>query len=49
MLVKFEDGEKFYYLAPQNRVGDEIEMEPNSEIKTGNCLPLKDIQWYRYS
>ena len=44
MLVKFEDGKKFYYLAPQNiNVGDIIQNGPNSEIKTGNCLPLKDI------
>ena len=44
MLVKFEDGEKFYYLAPQNiKIGDKIKNGPNSEIKIGNCLPLKDI------
>ncbi len=44
MLVKFEDGEKFYYLAPQNiKVGDKIKNGSNSEIKVGNCLPLKDI------
>ena len=44
MLVKFEDGERFYYLAPQKiNVGDKISNGSNSEIKTGNCLPLKDI------
>ena len=44
MLVKFEDGEKFYYLAPQNiKVGDKIRNGPESEIKVGNCLPLQDI------
>ena len=44
MLVKFDDGKKFYYLAPQNiKVGDKIQNGSNSEIKTGNCLPLKDI------
>jgi large subunit ribosomal protein L2 len=44
MLVKFEDKQKFYYLAPQNiKVGDRIENGPNSEIKIGNCLPLQDI------
>jgi len=44
MLVKFEDGEKFYYLAPQNiKIGDKILNGPNAEIKIGNCLPLKDI------
>ena len=44
MLVKFEDDKKYYYLAPQNiKVGDKIQNGPNSEIKTGNCLQLKDI------
>ncbi len=44
MLVKFEDGEKFYYLAPQNvKIGDKIKNGSGSEIKVGNCLPLQDI------
>ncbi len=44
MLIKFEDGERFYYLAPQKiKVGDKIQNGPNSEIKIGNCLPLRDI------
>ena len=44
MLVKFEDNQRFYYLAPQNiKVGDKIQNGSNSEIKVGNCLPLKDI------
>ena len=44
MLVKFDDGEKAYYLAPQNiKVGEQIQNGPNSEIKIGNALPLKDI------
>ena len=44
MLVKFEDGEKFYYLAPQDvKKGDKIQNGANSEIKIGNCLPLQDI------
>ena len=44
MLVKFEDGEKFYYLAPQDvKKGDKIQNGSNSEIKIGNCLPLQDI------
>ena len=44
MLVKFEDGEKFYYLAPQKiKIGDKIQNGSNSEIKEGNCLQLKDI------
>ncbi len=44
MLVKFEDGEKFYYLAPQNiKVGDIVRNGSNIEIKNGNCMPLQDI------
>ena len=44
MLVRFDDGKNFYYLAPQNiKVGDKIENGENAEIKVGNCLPLKDI------
>ncbi len=44
MLVKFEDGEKFYYLSPQGiKVGEIIQNGPNSEIKVGNSLPLRDI------
>ena len=44
MLVKFEDNQRFYYLAPQKiKVGDKIQNGSNSEIKIGNCLPLKDI------
>ncbi len=44
MLVKFDDGERSYYLAPQKiKVGDTIQNGPNSEIKLGNTLPLKDI------
>tara|TARA_B100001996_G_scaffold284771_1_gene225089 strand:- start:24 stop:581 length:558 start_codon:yes stop_codon:yes gene_type:complete len=44
MLVKFEDGEKFYYLAPKDvKVGQKIKNGPNAEIKLGNCLKLQDI------
>ena len=44
MLVKFEDNQKFYYLAPQKiKVGDHIQNGSSSEIKIGNCLPLQDI------
>ena len=44
MLVKFEDGERFYYLAPQKiNIGDKIENGSNCEIKVGNCLPLQEI------
>ncbi len=44
MLIKFNDNEMKYYLAPQNvKVGDTIENGSNAEIKPGNSLPLKDI------
>jgi large subunit ribosomal protein L2 len=44
MLVKFEDGQHFYYLAPQKiKVGDTIENGSKKEIKIGNCMPLEDI------
>ena len=44
MLVKFEDGMHFYYLAPQKiKVGDVIENGSAKEIKVGNCMPLRDI------
>jgi len=36
MLVKFPDGERYYYLAPKEiKVGDKISNGPNSEIKVG--------------
>ena len=44
MLIKFEDGTHFYYLAPQKiKVGDIVENGPEKEIKVGNCMPLRDI------
>ena len=44
MLVKYEDGEKAYMLAPQNiKIGDKIISGNNKEIKIGNCMPLHDI------
>ena len=44
MLIKFEDGQNSYYLAPQKiKVGDKIENGSNKEIKIGNSMPLKDI------
>ncbi|MDC0215763.1 50S ribosomal protein L2 [Candidatus Pelagibacter sp.] len=44
MLVKFDDGEHCYYLAPQKiKVGDTIENGEKKEIKIGNCMPLQDI------
>jgi len=44
MLVKFDDGERSYYLAPQKiKVGDKIVNGSKKEIKVGNCMPLQDI------
>ena len=44
MLVKFDDGQHFYYLAPQKiQVGDKVENGSEKEIKVGNCMPLRDI------
>ena len=44
MLIKFQDGAHFYYLAPQKiKVGDIVENGSEKEIKVGNCMPLRDI------
>ena len=44
MLVKFEDGERSYYLAPQKvKVGDTVLNGSNIEFKIGNCMPLEEI------
>ena len=44
MLIKFQDGTHFYYLAPQKiNVGDVVENGLAKEIKVGNCMPLSDI------
>ena len=44
MLVKFDDGQHFYYLAPQKiYIGDKVENGSEKEIKVGNCMPLRDI------
>ena len=44
MLVKFQDNQHFYYLAPQNiKIGDVIENGSKKEIKVGNCMPIQDI------
>jgi len=43
-LVRYEDGEYRYILAPDNlKVGDTIIAGPNAEFKDGNALPLKNI------
>jgi len=44
MLIKYDDEQYSYVLAPQNtKVGDEISSGRNKEIKAGNCMPLSDI------
>ncbi|MDP4147276.1 MAG: 50S ribosomal protein L2 [Bacillota bacterium] len=43
-LVSYADGEKRYILAPVGlKVGDVIVSGPDSDIKVGNALPLKNI------
>ena len=43
-LVKYEDGERRYILAPDKiKVGDVIVSGPDAEFKDGNALPLKNI------
>ncbi len=43
-LVKYEDGEKRYIIAPAGlKVGDKIMAGPEADIKPGNALPLINI------
>ncbi len=43
-LVKYEDGEKRYILAPNGlKVGDVVVSGKNADIKVGNALPLEFI------
>lgn len=43
-LLNYADGEKRYILAPNGlKVGDKVVSGPDSDIKVGNALPLKDI------
>lgn len=43
-LVKYEDGDVSYIIAPQKlSVGDKIFSGIDVDIKTGNCLPLRNI------
>jgi large subunit ribosomal protein L2 len=43
-LINYLDGEKRYILAPKGlKVGMEIVSGPDSDIKVGNALPLKNI------
>jgi large subunit ribosomal protein L2 len=43
-LLHYADGEKRYILAPVGlKQGDRVENGVGSDIKTGNCLPLRNI------
>ena len=43
-LIKYEDGEFRYIIAPQKLgLGEKIISSENADIKEGNCLPLKNI------
>ncbi|ASU85661.1 50S ribosomal protein L2 [Nocardiopsis gilva YIM 90087] len=43
-LLHYVDGEKRYILAPAGlKQGDKVENGPTSDIKPGNCLPLRNI------
>ena len=43
-LVKYEDGEKRYILAPNGlKAGDKIVAGPEADIIAGNALPLSNI------
>jgi large subunit ribosomal protein L2 len=43
-LLKYADGERRYILAPLGiQVGDKLVSGPDSEIKTGNTLPVRNI------
>jgi len=43
-LLKYEDGEKRYIVAPQGlSVGDTVLSGADVEVKAGNCMPIKAI------
>ncbi|MEQ9316788.1 MAG: 50S ribosomal protein L2 [Henriciella sp.] len=43
-LIKYEDGEQSYIIAPQRlAVGDKVVTSKTADIKPGNVLPLKNI------
>src|SRR6516162_7519055 len=43
-LLHYVDGEKRYILAPLGlKVGDRVESGPESDIRVGNALPMKNI------
>jgi len=43
-LIKYEDGELAYILAPNGlKAGDKVISSANADIKPGNCLPIANI------
>jgi len=43
-LLHYRDGERRYIVAPDGlKVGEMVQSGADAEIKTGNCLPLKNI------
>jgi len=43
-LIKYKDGEWAYILSPEGlKVGETILSDDKTEIKAGNCMPLKNI------
>ena len=43
-LIKYEDGEQAYIIAPQRmKAGDKIIAADNADIKPGNTMPLKNM------
>ena len=43
-LLKYQDGEKRYILAPLGlNVGDQVMSGPDAEVRVGNALPLRNI------
>jgi large subunit ribosomal protein L2 len=43
-LIRYADGERNYIIAPNNlHIGDSVESGSAAPIKTGNCLPLRNM------
>ena len=43
-LLKYADGERRYIIAPKSlSVGDQVQSGNDAPIRTGNCLPLRNI------
>ena len=48
-LIEYEDGQKSYIIAPQKlKVGDKVISGSDSDIITGNALPLSSIPVIQY-